>query len=218
MSALIDIVKAPQVIATVLTIVFSITGAPFVAYRLARRRAKGALRAHVAEVVRDFRESVAVLESIICQRRAAFPSDQHIVKVRVPPSLLTSAQVEIGSLPAGDARYAPKLEKWLVNLDVDVATMLDHKKAGRRAALDAEMRSVAEKLRTLATALLARFPGVGRGIEGPSGPKTIIYDDGATRRGIAWQDETPAYPDVQAPFARDGGAPFVRDEGAPPLG
>ena len=206
MSTLIDIVKAPEVIATVLTILFSVTGAPFVAYRLARRRARGALRAHVADVIRDFRESVAVLESIIGQRRTAFPSDQHIVKVRVPPSLLTSAQIEIGSLPGRDARYALKLENWLVNLDVDVATMLDHKKAARRAALDAEMRRVAEKLRNLSTGLLARFPDVRRRIESASGPKTIIYDDGETRRGIAWQDEPPAFPDVQAPFVRDGGA------------
>jgi hypothetical protein len=205
-SPLIDIVKAPEIIATILTIVFSVTGAPFVGYWLARRRARGALRAHVADVVRDFRESVAVLESIIGQRRAAFPSDQHIVKVRVPPSLLTSAQVEIGSLPAGDARYALKLEKWLVNLDVDVATMLDHKKAARRAALDAEMRSVAEKLRKLSEGLLARFPDAAKEIETPSEPKTIIYDDGEKRPGIAWQDEAPAFPDPQAPFGRDEGA------------
>lgn len=206
MPSWIEVAASPQVVATVLTIAFSVTGAPLVTRMVARRRANRALRAHVADVIRDFRESVAVLESIIGHRRAAFPSDQHIVKVRVPPTLLTSAQVEIGSLPGGEARFALKLENWLVNLDVDVSTMLDHKKAGRRAALDVEMRSVAEKLRNLATALLARFPVVARRIEAASGPKTIIYDDGETRRGIAWQDEAPAYPDVQAPFVRDGGA------------
>lgn len=164
---------------------------PRVARRNARLRQEDAWTAHVSDTVRDFRESHAVLLSIVDHGDVGcFPILSHITKLAIPDNLMTSKIIVLGDLSFDARLKALRLESLLTNVNRDVAALvrlIDH---DRRATFLSAAAELGDKLYNLADLLLAE----NRGIAPPAvseRPKTIVYEDGTSRSGVAFARRTP---------------------------
>lgn len=150
--------------------------------------------AHTADRIRDFRESVAVLESILIgydDNRKLHPVDTHISKVQIPESITTVNAVDLFSL--SDSRHADALHvsNILFNISRDAESILASKRLGSDG-YEAFMRQcweLADKLRNLATKFEDDFPPSARlfAKKGTTArKKQILWEDGSKSIGVAF--------------------------------
>lgn len=153
-----------------------------------------AYNAHTADRIRDFRESVAVLESILLEydpTKKTFPIDTHISKVRIPDSITAVNAVDLFALSDSAHADALQISNVLFNISRDAESILTSKRLGD-AGHGAFMRQcweLADKLRNLANKFETDFKAAGA-IHRKKGtdkrPKQILWEDGSRTIGLAY--------------------------------
>ena len=149
----------------------------------AREQQTIAWHTHVYETIRDFRESYAVLSIIVNDGYdASFPEHNHITKLGIPETLLTTKIINIGDLTPEERTRAVWLETILVNINRDVAAIVRIIDQDRRTTFDRAVAELARKFYNLANKLLRENPAV-LSPKQSSDHKTIIYEDGHETAG-----------------------------------
>lgn len=190
-----DIAGIPvQILSALIGALVALILKPFTAFIYSRISETKAYYAHTADRIRDFRESVAVLESILLQydfQKRLYPVDTHISKVRIPEAISTVNAVDLFAL--SDSRHADALQisNILFNISRDADSILTSKKLGE-AGYEAFMRQcweLSDKLRNLAVKFERDFP-VSAKLFAKKGTtarrKEILWEDGSRTRGVAF--------------------------------
>lgn len=157
--------------------------------------------AHTADRIRDFRESVAVLESILLEydeELKNFPVDNHISKIKIPDSISASNAIDLFALSSEDHANALKVSNMLFNVSRDAESILASKHSGD-GNYDAFMRQcyeLADKLRNLAQKFEEDFPRAKRIFDKNGGTsdkvKEILWENGSRSKGIAFSSTKPS--------------------------
>lgn len=169
---------------------------PFVDWLYARVGQNRAYSYHMADRIRDFRESVAVVNSIeFLGRQDRYPVDTHIAKLGIPDSLVTDKAVDVKSLSHDTAADALRMSNVLVNINRDCASILASKKAGDSEAFYKQLFELGDKMRNLSSSWekeLTKFrlrrlrlrPVKVKPLS--DRPKQIMYDDGRKGDGVVF--------------------------------
>jgi hypothetical protein len=165
---------------------------PFVDWALARYRENQAYRAHMADRIRDFRESIAVLDSIRLLRNESFPVDTHVEKLGIPEHLVTSKAIDLTKLSLKTQKEGIKLSNQLANINRDTKSILQSKRDKNLEAFYIQADELSDKLRNLSGGWERSHPGIRSLIPAPEkGPKPIMFDDGRKSYGVPFTPEKP---------------------------
>lgn len=155
-----------------------------------------AYHAHTADRIRDFRESAAVLESILLEyesKKGIYPVDNHIAKVQIPESISTVNAVDLFALSDSFHADALEISNILFNISRDAESILASKRLAEKG-YESFMRQcweLSDKLRNLAVKFEEDFPKAAR-IHRAKGTsekkKRILWEDGTQTEGIAYCD------------------------------
>lgn len=160
---------------------------PLLDWYLARRTQNRAYRYHMRDRIRDFRESVAVINSIEhLGRHEAFPVDAHITKLGIPEGAITDKAVDIKALSEDTASEALYLSNLLVNINREATSIIEAKKANKGDAFYKQLFELGDKLRNLADKWEDEHKGLPKK-KLSTDPKPIMYDDGTKLYGVSYQ-------------------------------
>ena len=173
-------------------------------FMFGRYRSTIVFQNHMADRIRDFRESVAVLESIILigktfdddpNRKEGFPVDTHLEKVAVPDHLVTNRAIDLSFLNDRDHSDGIELSNLLVNISRDVKSLIQSKRDLNREGFDVQIDELAVKLRNLADKWERLHP-VAKRIFDVKGTDTknykkIMFEDGDKIEGVMFENERP---------------------------
>ncbi|MFG6284724.1 hypothetical protein [Sphingomonas sp. S6] len=170
---------------------------PFVDWAIGRYRETMSYRAHMADRIRDFRESIAVLDSIRLLRRASFPVDAHLGKLMIPDHLVSAKAVDASKLTLTSQAEGIQLSNQLANINQDVKSLLTSKSSKNELAFYLQADELAEKLRNLSASWEDKHQWAKRRVPAPSSKrKEIMFENGEKGMGVNYTGEKPtALPD-----------------------
>lgn len=167
---------------------------PIADYWVARVRDTRIYHSHMADRIRDFRESIAVLDSIRLLRREAFPIDAHIYKVAIPPHMITAEAIDLGNLSNADQAEGIQLSNLLENISRETLSINASKAASNSEAYYIQIEELSDKMRNLSNLWEKQHPSIRKYIKPPdSKRKPIMFEDGRKAYGVAY---TPVKPDA----------------------
>ncbi len=173
-------------ISAMVSLSISLYFGPRNAERRAAERQQRAWNSHLRDTIRDFRESYAVLTSLVNQNyKEAYPLQNHITKCGIPDQLLTSKIVVIGDLSEENREKALKLENRLVNVNRDIAAILRLVEKNQRAAYEKAIQELADKFYNLANRLIRDNPAI-QAPRQSAHAKEIHYEDAHVETGVTF--------------------------------
>lgn len=165
---------------------------PLVDWTVNRYRETQSYRAHMRDRIRDFRESIAVLDSIRLLKREIFPIDAHVAKVGIPDHLISAKNIDSAKLTPKTQAEGVKLSNQLANITLETKSILKSKSENNADAFYAQAEELGDKLRNLVATWLQSHNWVENGLASPSeDPKPIIFEDGRKLYGVSFQQEKP---------------------------
>ncbi len=165
---------------------------PIADYWVARVRDTRIYHSHMADRIRDFRESIAVLDSIRLLRREAFPIDAHIEKLAIPPHMVTAEAIDLGNLSNRDQAEGIQLSNLLENISRETRSINASKASGNVEAYYIQIDELSDKMRNLANLWEDGHPRIAKYVRDPDTKrKPIMFEDGTKAYGVAYTATKP---------------------------
>lgn len=165
---------------------------PFVDSYIVRIRDTRVFYSHMSDRIRDFRESIAVLDSIMLLRRDVFPIDAHIDKIAIPSHLITARAIDLGNLDTDEQKEGIRLSNQLENISRETKSINASKSAKNEKAYYTQIYELSDKMRNLAKDWENRHPKIKDQIsKSDERRKLIMYEDGEKISGVAFTHDKP---------------------------
>ena len=165
---------------------------PVADYWVARVRDTRIYHSHMADRIRDFRESIAVLDSIRLLRRSEFPIDAHIEKIAIPAHMITAEAIDLGNLSNEDQAEGIQLSNLLENISRETRSINASKASRNVQAYYIQVDELSDKMRNLANKWEAEHRRVRKYIKPPdSRRKPIMFEDGTKAYGVSYSPTKP---------------------------
>ena len=165
---------------------------PIADYWVARVRDTRIYHSHMADRIRDFRESIAVLDSIRLLRRETFPIDAHVEKVAVPAHMVTAEAIDLGNLSSHNQADGIQLSNLLENISRETRSINASKASGNVEAYYTQIDELSDKMRNLARLWAKEHPRIRRYVKAADTKrKPIMFEDGSKAYGVSYLDEKP---------------------------